>query len=386
MTEYHIITPEYPPQMGGVADYTHLVAAGLAEAGDEVHVWCPAAEGPTPASSGVEVHREFGRFAHADLQRVGRLLDRRKGRKRLLVQWVPHGYGYRAMNLPFCLWLWRRARQDDGVELMVHEPFLDFRGGSWKQKGVAAVHRLMTMVLLKSTDHVWMSIPAWEERWRPYTLGRKLRFDWLPVASNIPVIDDSDGVNATRARYAPAHGNLVGHFGTCDRHTTGLLLKSVPSLLQNGARHKMLLLGHGSERMLAELIRREPKLADRVHATGPLTDTEVSLHVSACDVMLQPYIDGVSSRRTSVMVGLSHGVPIVTTKGKLTEPLWAESDAVSLAPVADITALVEQTEALLNDEAKRTRLSAAARTLYQDSFHLKYTIAALRTGSQSEGD
>jgi glycosyltransferase involved in cell wall biosynthesis len=378
---WHLITSEFPPQPGGVSDYTHLIGAGLAAAGDEVHVWCPPAEDEAPPADGVTVHRELGHFAPSDLRRVGRRLDEFEGPRTLLVQWVPHGYGYRAMNLPFCLWLRRRARQGDRVDLMVHEPFLDFRAGSWKQKGVAAVHRLMTMVLLKTAHRVWISVPAWEARWRPYSLGRSLRFNWLPVPSNIPVVDDPAGVEATRARYASANGHLVGHFGTCDRNITRLLLDSMPALLQNGSPHQLLLVGRGSETMRAELVRRQPALADRVHATGQLSDAEVSLHVSACDVMFQPYIDGVSSRRTSVMVGLAHGVPIVTTKGELTESLWADSQAVSLAAVADVPAMVNETRLLLADETKRIRLGSTARALYQDRFDVKHSIASLRSAA-----
>ena len=51
MTTWHIITGEYPPAPGGVSDYTEAVAAGLAAAGDEVHVWCPAASGLLPSAS-----------------------------------------------------------------------------------------------------------------------------------------------------------------------------------------------------------------------------------------------------------------------------------------------------------------------------------------------
>ena len=47
MSVWHIVTSEYPPDVGGVSDYTRQVAEGLARMGDEVHVWCPrAAEGP----------------------------------------------------------------------------------------------------------------------------------------------------------------------------------------------------------------------------------------------------------------------------------------------------------------------------------------------------
>ena len=387
MSEWHLITSEYPPQAGGVSDYTQMVAKGLAAAGDEVHVWCPpagnvsldAAESETADSSGVFVHRELGNIKPADLRRVGKLLDQFSAPRRLLVQWVPHGYGYRSMNLPFCLWLRRRAfRQRDAIEIMVHEPYLAFGEGSWKQNGVAAVHRLMTMVLLSAARRVWMSIPAWEANWRPYALGRPLSFHWLPVASNIPVIDDPARVAALRAHYAPAGERIVGHFGTYDRHIAELLLKSVPSLLRGRVSCVMLLMGRGSQAMRGELIKRYPELAGRLYATDTLAPAELSLHLSACDLMLQPYIDGVSSRRTSMMVGLSHGVPVVTTTGRLTEALWQESGAVALAPVEDLKALVKTAEHLLLDAEVRCLLSDAGRMLYDERFALPRTIAALR--------
>ena len=46
--------------------------------------------------------------------------------------------------------------------------------------------------------------------------------------------------------------------------------------------------------------------------------------------MLQPYPDGVSSRRTTVTSLLAHGCAVVTTRGPLTEGLWQESGAVDV--------------------------------------------------------
>jgi len=243
---------------------------------------------------------------------------------------------------------------------------------------VALVHRLMTMILLRAASCVWISIPAWEPRLRPYALGRRVEFKWLPIMSNIPVIDDAAGAEAIRARYTREGGALVGHFGTYDRHVTNLLLQSVPELMKNGRPQAMLLLGRGSEAMREQLIEKLPALADRVHAAGTLAAPELSLHVSACDVMLQPYIDGVSTRRGSTMIALAHGVPVVTTSGSFTEPLWAESDAVALAPVEDLPALVETTQRLLPDMLGRKRMSLAGRSLYAERFDVARTISALR--------
>lgn len=337
------------------------------------------AQSETADSSRVTVHREFGQFTGNDMRRVGKLLDQCSGPRRLLVQWVPHGYGRRSMNLQFCLWIRRRAaKHHDVVELMVHEPYLAFGEGSWKQNGAAVVHRLMTTVLLNAARRVWISIPAWERRLRPYALGRALSFRWVPVPSNIPVVDDPAAVASIRTRLAPEGGQLVGHFGTYDRSRAELLSQAVPSLLQRNAKCRVLLLGRGSEEMSAELTVRHPELAGRIHAAGQLPASELSLHISACDLLIQPYIDGVSSRRTSVMVGLSHGVPIVTTIGASTEALWNENEAVALAPVTDISALVRVTEQLLVNPTSRQRLGIGGHALYTERFDVRLCLSALR--------
>ena len=74
--EWHIITCEFPPQVGGVSDYTQTMASALAET-HPTHVWCPSVESalPTPDCGRYIVHRELGRFSPADLRKVGRALD-----------------------------------------------------------------------------------------------------------------------------------------------------------------------------------------------------------------------------------------------------------------------------------------------------------------------
>ncbi len=73
MAIIHLLTPEYPPAIGGVGDYARQVAQGLAEAGDDVHVWCPgengreSSGGPGPRSSHV-----------GELQRRGSAPNRRR--------------------------------------------------------------------------------------------------------------------------------------------------------------------------------------------------------------------------------------------------------------------------------------------------------------------
>jgi len=377
----HIITSEYYPQPGGVSDYTKQVAEGLVEAGEEVHVWCPTTDAHSSPDAGlgaVHVHRDLGRITPGDLNAVGEQLDRFPGPRRILVQWVPHGYGRRSINVPFCMWLWRRAKKNgDILEIMVHEAFLTFEG-SWRQYGAALIHRLMTVILLRAATRVWVSIPECERRWRSYTLGRRVPFQWLPVPSNIRIERDEAATQAIRRRYVPGGELLLGHFGTYALPVLSVLEPIVLKIARERPDQPLLLMGRGSLEFRKRLIEQHPAWGKNLHATGGLAASDLSNHIAACDLLIQPYPDGATTRRTSLMVGLSHGKPVLTTSSKVTEPLWEQSRAVGLTPSGDIDAFVKLLRELLDDPAERTRMEEAALKLYQDRFDISHTVAALR--------
>jgi glycosyltransferase involved in cell wall biosynthesis len=372
----HLLTPEYMPQVGGVAHYTRQLARGLAEAGEDVHVWCPES-GRSGSDDRFAVHAELGQFRKPDLQRTGDLLDRFPGPRRLLVQWVPHGFGRRAMNLPFCFWLWRRAVAGDRIELMVHEPFLTFWEGNWRQTAAAAVHRVMTTMLLGAATRVWIAIPAWERMWKPYAFGRAVPFDWLPIPSSLSQ-PDARQVSELRVKLGAGDRSVIGHLGTYGSPIAGMLHRLLPRILGELRDVHVLLIGTGSEQFRAAFLSRHAQEADRVTASGALSDSALSAHVGACDLLIQPYPDGISSRRTTAMAGLSLGIPIVTTSGYLTEPFWEETRAVRLAGVGDDAAFTRHLTYLLTHADERARLGESGRALYDRLFDLRRTVAALR--------
>jgi Glycosyl transferases group 1 len=373
---WHIVTSEYPPDVGGVSDYSRQVAEGLARMGDDVHVWCPrSAEGP--ATPGVHVHSDLGGIGPADLQRLDERLRAFPAPRRLLVQWVPHGFGYHSMNVWFCLWLARRARSGDEVELMVHEPFLEFRRGPLRHAVMACVHRLMTMVLLGAARKVWMSIPAWEPRLRPYALGRTLQMQWLPVPGCV-ADESSASAAAIRLNYAADGQPLLGHFGSYGAAVTALLDERLPPLMDGARKPSLLLLGSGSQRFCHVLLEQHPSWSRRVHAAGYLSPAELSAHIAACDVFVQPYPDGITSRRTSTMACLSRARPVVTTTGHLTEPLWAETGAVALADVDDCDSFTSAVMELLGRDDARLALGLRGQRVYVDRFSVTRLVDALR--------
>jgi glycosyltransferase involved in cell wall biosynthesis len=356
-----------------------MVAAGLAKHGDEVHVWGPRIADPRPQTPGVVLHDDGGSFTPADLRRLDAAIDRVPGPRRLFVQWVPHGFGYLSMNVPFCLWVLRRARQrGDTVDIMVHEAFLPFRVDKLKQSVAALVHRMMTVILLRAATRVWYTIPRWEKLWRPYALGRKVPFAWLPLFSNIADDFDATGVAAVRSRFAP-HGELIiGHFGTFGTDLRRLLLRILSALPDDLPPYRIVLIGPKGDDAAAELLRSKPSLGGRVHATGPVPAADASRYIHACDVMLQPYTDGVSSRRGSFMASIALGRPTVTTVGFASEPFWKDSGAACFAAPDDVRALASAVSDLLTDTSMRQRVATRARELYATRFEIRHTIETLR--------
>jgi len=374
--KWAVITGEYPWQPGGVSDYTRLVAKGLAEAGDEVHVWAPAQGEPTLQDPGVEVHRLPGHFGAGALTMLDRALDNARY-DRILVQYAPHAFGWKAMNLPFCLWLLSRRRE--AIWAMFHE--VAYPCG-WRQSPrhnlLGLVTRAMAVLVAQASQRIFVSSQVWEPLLRRLSLGRPRPLVWLPVPSNLPATAGDAAVAAAREGASKRSTKIVGHFGTFGAHIAGLLEAVLVPLLMADVNRVVMLLGRGGERFASRLVRTCPQLSGRLITNDDCSGDQLAIQLAICDILVQPYSDGASSRRTTLMAGLALGCPIVTNGGPSTESLWRESQAVMLAPVASSPALVSASETLLADAAGRAMLGARAAGLYKSRFALEHTLRELR--------
>lgn len=369
---FHLLTGEYPPDTGGVGDYTRMVAAGLVERGSAVHVWCPAAA--ESADGALHVHHlpdEFGARSRAILEAAFNAMP-----GSVILEYVPNALGARGANLPFCLWLLRMRRRSIDVRVMFHEPYFYF---SWERpwrNALAVVQRLMAAVLIRASRVAYLSTPAWARylrRWGSSTMIES------PIPATVATDASADSVAAWRSRFVAGHADalIVGHFGTFGDHVGRELTGAVPAVLRAAAAARFVFIGRGGEAFASALASREPALGPRVYATGTLSRTDVSAALRACDLVVQPYPDGVTTRRTSVMAALANGVAVVTTDGELTEPVWKDTGAVTLAPASDPAALAAVTVALLHDACARVALAASGQRLYDARFALEHTLDAL---------
>jgi len=369
---WHILTGEYPPGCGGVGDYTAGLAHALAAAGDHVHVWTVGG-GQAVTDARISVHRLPDAFGARSRQVLDASLRETPGV--VLLQYVPNALGARGANLPFCFWFARLRRRMPDVRVMFHEPYFYFRRSRpWAaSNALAIVQRLMARVLLGGSMRVYYSTETWRRYLRP---GNGRAAQALPIPSTIP--SDAGDAAIARAREAATGGDrgalLAGHFGTYGAHVAAELRTILPELVARMPAVRIALLGDGGPAFVRDL----PSVAGRAWAPGRLEPAEVAAALRACDVLLQPYPDGITTRRTSAMAGIGNGVATVSTSGALTEPVWNDTGAVALVPAGDARAFVEAAGRLLRDADARTALGRRAAEVYTARFSMAHTVAILR--------
>jgi glycosyltransferase involved in cell wall biosynthesis len=342
-----VVTARSTARADGIRDYTHCLMRELEAREDwDVSLTLRLLGGGWEESGGAAPRRTMpAAVRRADM---------------ILLQYNPFSYGRRgfAPSLLVELARLRLTRRRPLVALMVHETYVDMKNWRWALMG--GWQRLQLRALQELTDVQLCATEAWVGR---LAHGRQAgKVHHLPVGSNFP---DRRRHRARERRRlgVPADGLVLACFGL---HEPGRLESHVWSAVQaiaSSARPVILLsLGSGQASD-----RRHGAL--RVHTPGFLDDEAVARLLSTADMFLAPYGDGVSTRRTTVMAALQHGIPVVGTDGPLTDALLRQSsDALRLVPVQQRNRFAREVAALAASEEDRIALGRAGRKLYRSRF------------------
>lgn len=95
---------------------------------------------------------------------------------------------------------------------------------------------------------------------------------------------------------------------------------------------------------------------------------EVFSYLSASDLCVLPYSDGVSDRRTSFTSVLSCGLPIVTTRFNNTSSKLVDGVNCMLVPSKDSIRLATAIEELIKSPGLRRNIGLAAKRLYDEEY------------------
>jgi glycosyltransferase involved in cell wall biosynthesis len=365
-----VLAPEYPPTIGGIAGYVAQLTEQLVLAGDMVDVFARGPAEPANAAAALRAHGLAGGFDRQGRSAVTRVALS-EPRSVILLEWVPMGMG----GFPPSLLRWL-TRLPHPLWVMFHEVAYPFeRGQSWRRHALALATHGQAAFLWRRADRVFLSTEAWLEMLAP--LGRPHRPpEVLPIASNLPQVAAPERAGAAlRATLGiPPDAGLVGHFGTFGSLVAKPLLELLEELWARSPNTFVLLVGRGSHEFRTGL---PAHLQARACSLGELPPSRAAEALATADVVVNPFPDGATTRRTSLMAALALGKAVVTNEGHLTEPVWRSERCAELTQTHPAR-LAEAVLSLLADPERRAALGARAAEVYQRCFSMAVTVRKLR--------
>lgn len=279
MSAIAIVSPGWPDLPGGVTDHTSRLAAA----------W---------RATGVQVVGDPGGSP-------GALIDRLAGRgvRALLLQYVPFLYGRRGLSrTPRRLLRAARAR---GLRttVFVHEPWVPPTRIPWLV--LSPLQRSQLARLLGDADAVVTPVPAWRAALGPRT-------ELLPVGSTLGPPPPGEGQDPLPAPvlFSPLAAGLAWDHVAAAAAAIG----ADPTLIVVGATRE----AARSHRHVAGWVRDDQDWRGRLPADAVLGTLQ------RARLVLAPFIDGLTGRRTSALAALSTGARVLSTDGPLTDPQFRE--------------------------------------------------------------
>jgi len=373
-----LVSGEYPPMEGGVADFTRILGEALCAQGAEVHVLTSRAAGAGPEGSPVHCHAEMEGWGWRALSgALGRLV-RHVQPDVVNVQYQTAAYAmHPAVNaLP------RLAR---GVPVVTtfHDllvPYLFPKAGPlrwWANLALARASRAIIVTNVQDRDR--LATHAW---------ARRGGLHLVPIGSNVPcrVPADFDPAAWRRLLGLAPGALMLCYFGFLNASKGGEeLVRALGRLVAAGHDAHLLMIGgavgasdptNAAYLAAVRALIKEEGLGKRVVWTGHVAPEQVSASFAASDICVLPYRDGASYRRGSLMAALAHGMPIVTTEPQAPQPWLEHGENVWLVPPADAEALAAGCRRVAEDSALRERLARGARELHT---HFSWPEIAART-------
>ena len=349
---FALLTQNAPPQICGIGDHSLRFADALRAAGH--HATVLARRGLS--EDGVEiVPGEIGRdWLAAVVDRLDRF-----GSDHLILQYTPLMYSSGRWRIEReLLRCWRSLCARRSTSLIVHETF--FRVW-WYPPSLlrGMIQRALLRRFAAGSRNVFSASEPLHEEMSGWALARTPVF--LPIGSNIPVAEGD--TPALRQSYGIAEREVVLALfggGTSLKWSAGHVDMVEAKLNEAGIPHCWLLLGG--------IPRDWFSLTARVLSPGRLSSADLSAHLQLTDIFLMPHVSGLSAKRGTLMAALEHALPVVGTRGPMTDAFWSTVAGVMLVDVANAAKFAAAVVALCPDRQRRQTLGRKNAEYYREKF------------------
>ncbi|HNY32779.1 MAG TPA: glycosyltransferase [Fibrobacteria bacterium] len=351
----HLIAPSAPPKVCGVGDHSHLLGQALALR-TEVSVHCGQTD--PPAALSPLAHRvDFDFRSSRSLVRLARSEGFRKGES-IFFQYTNFAYGRYGFNpwLAPALSIWKRRGLK--IATMFHETYTDQPGA--KGAAMRFWQRIIFTQVGRTSDLCMFSVEPWTRTYRHWF--PKARVETLAVGSNIPPVATDRATHRLQLGL-PEGIPVLGVFG--GTHPSRLfewIVAASRHLQASGIEHRVLRIGPNQQEV------KERLMGSPLVDLGILDAEAVSKALSCCDLFLSPISDGASSRRGSLLAGLGHGLPCITTIGASSDDLFRAAADKAFLQAGNEEEFARLVADLVGDHQRREMLGASARTFHDTNF------------------
>ncbi len=361
-----LVSAEYPPQVGGLGDYTAQLGLALQRRGHAVTVLTGPGRADTGPLPVVRVTTGWGWGLLRSLPRALRALSPD-------VVHIQYQAGAYRQHPAITLLPWRLRREGRRVVVTAHDLLLPYLFPKADRARQWFTGRLLgdagAVIVTNGQDAARLTGQGDADRQRFAATGYAPHV--IPIGSNIAVAPPPGYHRAAwRTGLGVGDGQLIGYFGLMSANKGVLPLVQSLALLPGVA---LLIIGGAATNPDEQRYDAEVRAAiaalgldARVTWTGPCSAAAVSGHLLACDVAALPFADGASWRRGSLLAALVHGLPTITTRphGPLDPPLL-DGQHVRLIVGPAPTLIAAAAAELLGRPALRQRLARAGQALAQ---------------------
>lgn len=351
----HLIAPSAPPKICGVGDHGLLLGKALASR-TPTTVHCGQTD-PRPVLAPLDWVVDFDQGFSSSLAKLAKTGDFRAS-ETIFFQYTNFAYGRYGFN-PWLAPALRRWRSRGlRIATMFHETYTDQTGT--KGALMRAWQRVFFRQVGRASDLCLFSVEPWTLRYRPWF--PQARVETLAVGSNIPRLPVDRAAQRRKLSIPEGVPVLCAFGGTHPSRLFEWIEGASRHLTRRGVDHRILRIGPNAGEVAARLAGAP--LID----LGILDPDEVSRALSCADVFLSPISDGASSRRGSLLAGLGHALPCVTTLGAASDDLFRNAAGEAFLTSRDADDFAERCLELTLDPRKRTALGEQALSFHDRNF------------------
>ena len=347
-----LIFPFYPPnhQIGGIEDYSRILVEKFRKLNIDTYVITSSHYTGSDEKVFTVGSLDWG---VKELFQSVKIINREKFDV-LLMQYTPVSYGFGIIYklLPLVTrFLPKRTFFITTFHTLV--------GGKWTSKLNAVLLTLFSHQLISTNEELTFLF-------KKYFFLFQYKLAQIPIGSNIAryEVNKSD----VREKFARQFGiesasTWLSNFGfTIPNKGIENLFEALARLISERGEYHLLMISalrEGDQPYRNELIELSKKLniEKNIIWINESTSKDISELLTASDIFVVPYTDGICARRGTLMAGIVHHLPIVSTHAQVPTPYFQNNDNALLVDPNNPKQLAEAIARLNEDEALQVQLS-----------------------------